>query len=63
MAQSHQNSETYLIYNTCKNSIKIISFSISTFFNHFYDCRRLQGNQLTGTIPTQLGNMINLQYL
>jgi len=31
-------------------------------FNPFY-LRQFNDNHLSGTIPTQLGNLVNLQYL
>jgi len=62
--QFQLNLEAWQIYKLCKNTIPIYCF-ISNFSPSKFTIinRTLYDMQITGTIPTELGKLINLHYL
>jgi len=57
---SQLNLEAYQIYKHCKKKKNSPSFF---FYQQEIDNRYLHTNQLSGTIPTELGILVNLKYL
>ena len=70
LGQFQHSLGVYRVYNICNNcTFNSIQVFILFFFFFFFFCvcvfysRYLYDNQLSGIIPTQLGNLTNLQYL